>query len=292
MEETTARKPKRPWPPWARMLRSAGLALLASFVVLSLLVMFLENSMIYFPSRYPEGNWEAARHAPFPVEDVHFEASDGVKLHGWFVRGTDAGRTILFFHGNAGNLSDRYDWVISLAGLPADVFIIDYRGYGRSEGKPDEPGIYRDGEAAYLWLTETRGVPPDRLIVYGNSLGGAVACELASRRPCGGLILQSSFTSARAMAGVMMPILPLGWLVRTKFDNLGKVARIGAPKLIIHSRDDEMIPYWMGEKLHEAAALPKTFASFSGAGHNDLVWTHRDELIATIRDFLSLRKGE
>ena len=280
---------KSPRPPlWIRVSRTTGLALLGSFVVLFLFVVFFENKFIFLPSRYPAGVWSLPPEDQ--IEDVQFEASDGVKLHGWFAQGERSDRTILFFHGNAGNLSDRADWIRSLRQV-ADVFIIDYRGYGKSEGSPDEAGIYLDAEAAYRLLTETRGVPADRIVIYGKSLGGAPACELASRFPCAALILQSTFTDAKTMARIMMPLFPAGWFLRTRFDNIGKIAKIEAPKLIVHSRDDEMLPYRMAEKMYEAAAEPKTLKTFEGAGHNDLIWMHRAELIETFREFLYESSG-
>jgi fermentation-respiration switch protein FrsA (DUF1100 family) len=130
-------------------------------------------------------------------------------------------------------------------------------------------------------------VKAEDIVVYGKSLGGAPACEIASRFPCGGLVLQSTFTDAKGMAARMMPVFPAGWFLRTKFDNVGKVAKISVPKLIIHSRDDEMIPFRMAEKLLEAAAEPKRLAAFSGAGHNGLIWKMKSEVLAEFRRFLT-----
>jgi hypothetical protein len=272
--------------PW-RALRGLGLVVVGCSVLMVVVVMLFENRFIYFPSRYPEGSWERARRGPVPIEDVWLAASDGVRLHAWFVRGAAPTVTILFFHGNAGNVSDRLDWLIEVAGLPADVLALDYRGYGRSEGRPSEAGLYQDAEAAYRWLTEERRVPPARLVLYGKSLGGGPACELAARRPARALILQSTFTNVPDMARVALPFMPRA-LVRTRFDNLAKVARITVPTLIVHSRDDEMIPFAMAERLHGAAAGPKRLAAFRGAGHNELIPLQGKKLIATLREFLAL----
>ena len=268
---------------------------LLSVIVLSSMllvggVMFLEESFIFFPTRYPTGNWSAPEHGPCQPEDVSLSASDGTRLHGWYFSSAADAPTILFFHGNAGNLSDRYQWSCSLSGLPANVLSVDYRGYGRSEGRPTEAGLYLDAEAAYRYLREERGVAPQDLIVYGKSLGGAAACELAQRFEMGALVLQSTFTTAADMARLMMPMIPSA-LLRTRFDNLDKVSRVEVQKLIIHSRADEMIPFWMAEKLYEAAPEPKTMAAFEAAGHNDLIWRHAEGVLRAFRTLL-LELGE
>jgi fermentation-respiration switch protein FrsA (DUF1100 family) len=269
-----------------RILRSTALVIGGTFVVLLLFIMFMENSYIFFPTKYPQGSWGMKDRGPGPIEDVEFQAADGTKLHGWFGQGKDAELTILYFHGNAGNLSDRYDWIFDLMNTPANVFAIDYRGYGKSEGEPDEAGIYSDGEGALRWLTETRGIPPEKIILYGKSIGGTVACELASRLPCRALILQSTFTSAKRMANLMMPLFPAGLFLRSRFDNLKKIREIKVPKLIIHSRDDEMIPVAMAEQLFEAAPEPKKLVLFDRAGHNDLIYMHNEDLRQAFRTFL------
>ena len=258
---------------------------LLSTVALAVLIMIFENRIIFVPTKYPAGDWDAPARATVPFDDVWLETSDGVKIHGWLARGKGARATILYFHGNAGNLTHRADWIEVLTRLPADVLAIDYRGYGRSEGTPNEAGIYRDAEAAYAYLTETRGVAPQQLIVYGESLGGAPACEIAWRRPCAGLIVQSTFTNARDMAS-RLTRLPVRWLVRARFDNAVKIARVRAAKLIVHGRDDEMIPYEMSKRLHEAAAEPKKLIIFDDAGHNDLVWLYQPQLTAAFRAFI------
>ena len=259
---------------------------LLSTVALAVLIMIFENRIIFVPTKYPAGDWDAPARATVPFEDVWLETSDGVKIHGWMARGKGARATILYFHGNAGNLTHRADWIEVLTRLPADVLAIDYRGYGRSEGAPNEAGIYRDAEAAYAYLTETRGVAPQQLIIYGVSLGGAPACEIAWRRPCAGLIVQSAFTNAGDMASRMIPILPMRWLVRARFDNAAKIARVRVPKLIVHGRDDEVVPYEMGKRLYEAAVEPKKLIIFDDAGHNDLVWLYQPQLTAAFRSFI------
>jgi len=254
--------------------------------VMTLALVLLESRMIYYPSRYPVGDWDAPKREGGLVEDVYIETSDGVRLHGWYLPVADARGTVLFFHGNAGNLSDRYGWGQDLTTLGVNVLMVDYRGYGKSEGSPSEEGLYADAEAAWLFLVNHRGVSPDRLVAYGISLGGAPACELAVRRPVAGLILQSTFSSARDMAGEMFPFLPVGPLVRTRFDTAQKIPNVSAPKLVVHSRDDEMIPYRMAERVYERAHEPKRFVSYEGPGHNDLIVVQRRALLHELDLFL------
>ncbi len=238
--------------------------------------MLFEDAFIYFPARGGVGE--------SPGEDLFLTASDGVRIHGWHVSEPGAGATILWFHGNAGNLEDRRGMLLRLRSLPANVLVIDYRGYGRSEGKPSEAGIYLDARAAWDWLAAR--TPPERIVILGKSLGSAPACELASLVPCGGLVVQSGFTSAPEMARRVLPIFPGRFFMRTKFDNLSKVAGISCPKLFIHGREDEVVPFSMGERLFAAAAEPKEFAWFDGAGHNDLWAIREQEYFSHLSSFL------
>ena len=265
-------------PPvwWKRVLRTAVLTVGLVFTLGMVLVLFFENSLIYFPIKGDVG--------PSPGEEVHLTTSDGVKIHGWYAPHLEAKMTILWFHGNAGNIENRRSMFRGLRRLPANVFIIDYRGYGKSEGKPDEPGLYLDARAAYDWLC-TR-TAPEKIIVLGKSLGSGPACELASKVPVGGLIVQSTFTKAPDMASRVMPFFPARYFMRTKFDNIAKVAEITCPKLFIHSRDDEMIPFKMGERLFDAAAEPKEHAWFDRAGHNDLWDMYERDYTAALKRFL------
>ncbi len=272
-EPGTAHRPA--W--WKRVLRTLGLTAAVLFVLGTGFVMIFENSLIYFPTKGGVG--------ASPGEDVTLTCSDGVKIHGWYVVHPKATITLLWLHGNGGNLEDRRDMLLNLRELPANVLLVDYRGYGKSEGSPGEQGIYRDARAAYDWLlTKTT---PGRIVIFGKSLGGGPACELASTVPCGGLIVQSAFTKAPDMASRVLPLLFWArWIMRTNYDNLSKVAMIRCPKLFIHSRFDEIVPFEMGERLYAAAAAPKECEWYDGAGHNELWIVHGKAYYTRLARFL------
>jgi fermentation-respiration switch protein FrsA (DUF1100 family) len=246
-------------------------------------VMAFEDKLIYFPSRYPDGFWDVDSIQSHEgeivpkVEDCYFETSDGLRLHGWLcvphrksgslLTPVPTEMVLLWFHGNAGNITYRYDMIRGMMELPVEVFIIDYRGYGKSEGKPTERGLYLDARAAWEYLTSTRGIPAERIVVFGKSLGGAPAIDLASHVEPAGLIVQSSFTSASDMAATVLPFFPTVFL-HTKMDSIHKIASVHCPKLFIHSPADEIIPYKLGRRLYEAAPEPREFYEVKGASHN------------------------
>lgn len=271
---------------------AGGLALAAA--VLAGGLMFMEAKLIYFPAELPAG-WTAAAPGILPAglsaEECRFDASDGVRLHGLWCRpagvpeNPEGRRVLLWFHGNAGNLADRLDMVDAMCRMPATIFIIDYRGYGLSGGKPSEQGLYRDAQAAWDYLTAERNVGPGRIVLFGKSLGGAVAIDLAARVRPAGLIVQSSFTSVPDMAAVAMPFVPR-FLVRTKMDSISKIRNIRCPKLFIHSPADEIIPYAMGRRLFEAAPGPKAFHEVPGAGHNETWLVGGEAYLDAIRRFI------
>ncbi len=195
------------------------------------------------------------------------EASDGVSVHGWFVPG-ESERVLLYFHGNAGNISHRLYSIREWRELGLSVFIIDYRGYGQSGGKPTEKGLYRDGEAAWRYLTGDRGIAPENIVLFGRSLGGSVAAWLAAREDPAALIVESSFTSVPDIGQEAYPWLPVRWLSRFKHATRDAVEKVASPVLVVHSRDDEIIPFHHGEAIFAAANEPKTFLEIRG-GHND-----------------------
>lgn len=226
----------------------------------------IERTFIFFPERELVGN---PADLGLEYEEVHFQAPDGVPLHGWFVPGPGE-ITWLWFHGNAGNISHRLENLFLLhQRLGVKVFIFDYRGYGNSEGQPSEEGTYRDGKGALDYLGSRPDVDPSRIILFGRSVGSAVAVDLATRHKPYGLILESPFTSLADMAKGAFPFLPVGFLVRDKYDSLSKIGHISAPLLILHGDQDDIVPLELGRRLFKAANQPKTFYTIAGAGHND-----------------------
>ncbi len=204
------------------------------------------------------------------AEDVFLRTEDGVRIHAFYVRSGGARRAVLFLHGNAGNASHRLPNAEKLAALGADVLLLDYRGYGLSEGRPTEAGAYADSRAGWSHLVEERGFPPQRVVVFGRSLGGAIAVDLAAEREVAGVILESTFSSAADVAaGIFGP--PSRWLTSDRFDSERKIPALRAPLLFFHGDRDEIVPFALGRKLFDAAPQPKSFETLRGAGHNDTV---------------------
>lgn len=224
------------------------------------------NRSVYFPSKYPEGFWDIQ--TQLGAVDVWLDTADSVRIHGWQIDQPGARFVTLYFHGNAGNITDRYDHFREIASAGSSLLMIDYRGYGKSGGRPTENGIYRDADAAYDHLLKT-GHSPRQIIVHGESLGTAVAVDLASRRPCAAVVLEAPFTSAKDVARIVLPIL--GPLVMWSFDSRKKIGRVHAPILITHGDRDEIIPTRMGRELFAAAPEPKSIWIVPGAHHNDIV---------------------
>lgn len=218
-------------------------------------------------------------------EDVHIEASDGVALHGWFIAGESA-RVMLFFHGNAGNISHRLESIRQFQKLGLSIFIIDYRGYGRSDGKPNEAGIYRDALAAWQYLTIARGLAADDIVIFGRSLGGSVAAWLAAQHRPLGLVVESAFTSVPDVAQEHYPWLPVRWLSHLKHSTREYIRDVQTPVLIVHSREDKIIPYHHGEAIFAAANEPRTLLTIRGS-HNDAFLRDEATYIAGLQTFLS-----
>jgi fermentation-respiration switch protein FrsA (DUF1100 family) len=255
----------------------------AAVVVILAMSGILERMFVYFPAKAVHGSPSDLRLA---YEDLTFVTDDGLPLHGWYVRHPSARCTFIAFHGNAGNIGDRLPWIELLYAVPGNVLIFDYRGYGRSAGRPHEQGLYRDAGAVYRWWAAQRDRAPARVVLIGESLGGAVAADLATRERVDGIILQSTFTSAWDMAKTMLPIGVLQPLTGVRFDSIQKLRDLPCPKLIIHGDRDDIVPFRLGEKLFAAAAGPKYFYRVQGAAHNDLLWVAGGEYTRRIRQFV------
>jgi uncharacterized protein len=243
----------------------------------------LLNSLLFFPARKILAT---PAQAGLAFEDVAIETGDGERLHGWWVpaRAGSAGAHVLLCHGNAGNVGDRVMHAALLCAAGLDVLLFDYRGFGRSSGRPSEVGTYRDAHAARSTLIARRAVDPDRVIYLGESIGGAVALALALEHPPAGLVLMSAFTSVRDMARRHYPLVPQA-MVPDAYPSLRRMPDLRAPLLIIHGDRDEIVPLWHAEELFEAAPEPKRRHIIEGVGHNDLVSVAGEEWAAAIVDF-------
>lgn len=259
---------------------------LFAVLVLILAVRLYEPSMIYYPIKYPEGYWNPAAYG-LSVEDAWMRTEDGIKIHGWFAKTRGASWTLLWAHGNAGNISHRLDMLSELvANVPANVLAFDYRGYGRSEGRPSEEGVYEDARAAYDYLVKKADIDPARIVCFGQSLGGAVVIDLAAHRAIAGIIAEATFSSASDMARRMLPIPGIGWIVRSRFDSTAKIRELRIPILFMHGNADEVVPFELGRRLFEAANEPKVFWEIPGATHNDTSVVGGQEYYRRITEFL------
>jgi uncharacterized protein len=258
--------------------------LLFSVFAFVLLVKYLERVSVFFPSREMV---LTPKDILLDHENVFFKTSDEVVLHGWFVPHVQPRGTVLFFHGNAGNISHRLSKISLFHRLGLNVFIINYRGYGQSKGQPTEQGIYKDAVAAFDYLTKRPDIDRRRLLVYGESLGGVVAIDLATQRPVAGLIIDSSFSSAADMAKTIYPFVP-SFLLSIQMDSLSKVASLDMPKVFFHSRADDIVPFALGVKLFEAARRPKELVELTG-GHNTGYESSEQILFETIDQWLNER---
>jgi len=261
------------------------IAAASTYGLLLLLIFLFQARLIYFPN---VGRELAAtpRDAGLDYEDVQLRSADNVVLNGWWVPTRDARGAVLILHGNAGNISHRIGYLTLFNRLHYATLLIDYRGYGKSGGSPSEEGTYRDAEAAWLHLVETRKVNARDIVIVGESLGGAVATWLAAKYPPRALIIASAFTSVPDLGAQIYPWLPVRLLARIRYDNLDRIAKIAAPVLVAHSRDDEIVPFAHGEALFAAAREPKQFLAMRG-GHNDALVFARDEWAAAVAAFLA-----
>lgn len=218
------------------------------------------DSLIFFPDRF-------VGDPPSGIEERWITTADGLRLHAWYAAAPGRAPTLVWSHGNAGNIAGRQDVLLALASREINVLAYDYRGYGRSEGRPTEEGVYLDAQAVYD-SERARSVEPDRIVCFGESLGGAVSIELALRRPCAGLAVVSTFTHLRGVGRHHYG--PLAALAGNRFDSLAKIRKISVPIFVAHGDRDEVVPYGLGEELYAAASEPKRFFRARGCHHNDV----------------------
>ena len=245
---------------------NAILLILFLFISFYLFFPYIENFFVFYPTSSFDATPTDLR---LNYKDVYFETEDKIRLHGWFFPLKGKHPVILFCHGNAGNISHRLENIKLLLEQGLQVFIFDYRGYGKSAGRPSEKGLYIDGLAAYDFLLKHKHIAPDKIVSFGRSLGASVAIEISLRKDVRCLIIESAFTSTKDMAKTMFLFHAFSFLLPPHFNNLEKITQITIPKLIIHGESDEIVPFSMGQKLYHASKSPKYFYRIKGAGHND-----------------------
>ncbi|MGH9804471.1 MAG: alpha/beta hydrolase [Candidatus Acidiferrales bacterium] len=272
---------------WWGIIRAVLIGVLLSI----LLIRMFEERLIFFPD-IAYGGGDKPEDYGLRAEEVFLTTSDGVRLHGYWSPAAAAERTILLFHGNAGNLSHRLDYVAFLNLLPANVLAIDYRGYGKSEGRPTEAGVYLDAEAAYDHVTRERGVRPEQLVAVGQSLGVAVAVDLATKRSVAALILEGGFPSARRVAQRAVWLPGIGYILRSRFDSASKLKELRIPVLVAHCRQDSVLPFSLGEELYAAANQPKTFVAYRGPCHEPLFHADPVDYAERLSGFLGIEATE
>jgi fermentation-respiration switch protein FrsA (DUF1100 family) len=263
---------------WIRLIGYPAIA----YLVLLGTMMGLEESFIFAPSVYPEGYWTPLTFKP---EDAWFSSPDGVRLHGWYVGHERPRAVVLFAHGNAGNVSHRAEILeLFVHRLQVSALALDYRGYGRSEGKPTEKGILADARAARQWLANRSGVAEGDIVLMGESLGGGVVVDLAAKEGARGLILENTFSSLPEVAAFHFPWVPVKWFMRTQLNSVKEIVRYRGPLLQIHGDADSIIPLDLAQRLHAAANPPKDLVIIHGGDHND---PRTPEFIQALDDFIA-----
>ena len=261
--------------------------LFLAYLVLLVVLRLFENHMIFFPN-YPsrlEGNWQPSGLAP---EEVWLAASDGTKLHAWWIHNPAAQYTFLAFHGNASNIANREATYEFLRDTPGNVLALEYRGYGHSEGKPSEAGLYRDADAAYQFLVNTKRLGPRSILSFGQSLGTVVAADLAARRQVGGLILEAPLPSASRAASKLFWFLPgMSLLVYSQFDTVAKLKKVTVPVLVIQCTHDPVLPFPFGQEVYNAANPPKRFLWIEGVCHEESSLIAPAQYRSALRQFLA-----
>lgn len=264
------------------MVFKYALLAVAVYGGLCLALFLFQSRLVFIPSRAVAAS---PQRIGLEYEDVWLQSAGGARIHGWYIPHPRARGTLLFFHGNAGNIGDRLESIAIFHRLGLNTLIIDYHGYGKSEGSPGESESYSDAEAAWRHLVEGRRIPPSDIVLFGRSMGGAVAAWLAARVAPAGLILESTFTSVPDMAAKVYPFFPVRWLARIRFDAKAFLAGVRVPVMVIHSAGDEIVPPSQGRALFDAAPEPKRFLELRG-GHNDGFLVSRDIYVAGLSGFI------
>lgn len=258
------------------------LSLAVAYIGIAGALYLLQRQMVYHPTNAITATPSSLG---YEFEDVELVTEDEVRLHGWFVPRNSADLTVLYFHGNAGNISGRLETIQLLHELGLNVFIIDYRGYGKSDGTPSEQGTYKDARAAWKYLQSTRAISDSSIVIMGRSLGGSVAAWLAARKSPAATVIESTFTSAVDLGAELYPWLPVRWMIKFEYNTLQNIREINSPLFMAHSRNDQVVPFHHGETLFEAAPEPKRFIELEGS-HGSGFWETGDKYRNGLQEFL------
>jgi uncharacterized protein len=253
-------------------------------------VSFLDRFFVYHPEPWQDRDW--ARLSGLRLEDVWFQTADGARLFGWYVEAAANRPVLLWCHGNAGNMINRLDNLKLLYQIGVSVFLFDYRGYGKSQDiRPSERGLYYDAYGAYDYLTRIRKIRPERVVLFGRSLGASVAGELAARRSASALILESSFPSIEAVAKVHYGGIPMHWFLGAEYRLIDRMPYLSLPKLIVHGDHDNIIPVKLGRQVYDAAKPPKEWFGIPGANHNDTYVVGGRDYFQRLAEFIKKALG-
>lgn len=270
------------WRPYKRRALRLVAILFVGWLMVLMAMWGLENFLVYQPAVYPAAN-PAWRLNGLAFEDVELPSTDGVMLHGWFAPAESPAAVVLLLHGNGGNVTSMTDELALLSKIGVAALAIDYRGYGKSSGSPTEQGVLADARAARAWLAKRTSVAEDDIVLWGFSLGGGVAVDLAANDGARGLVLQNTFTSLPDAAAYHYPWLPVRWLMRNRLDSASKIALYRGPLLQCHGTADGVVPFELGKQLFALANEPKRFLEISNGDHNDLP---NGEFYQAITEFL------
>ena len=259
------------------------LSLAVGYLVIVLLMYSLQSNLVYHPQN---DIYATPSSVGLSYEEVTFKTEDNIDLHGWFLPNDTANITVLYFHGNAGNIAGRIQTMQLLHNLGLQAFIFDYRGYGKSSGVPTEHGTYRDAKAAWQYLRTNRNIPAGNIVVMGRSLGGAVGAWLAARQNPAAAIIESTFTSAADFGADLYPWLPVRWIIKYEYNTLQNIQQIKVPLFMAHSRDDRVVPFSHSQKLLQAASEPKIFVELEGS-HGSGFWETGAKYRDSLQQFLT-----
>jgi fermentation-respiration switch protein FrsA (DUF1100 family) len=268
-----------------RTLANLLATVVSVYILLALLLYLFQGRMVFLPNLPGRALTASPGDIGLEYEDVTLPTSDGERLHGWLVPAVNSRGVVLFFHGNAGNISHRLDSIEIFHGLGLDTLIIDYRGYGQSTGKASEKGTYLDAEAAWDFLVNKRSIPPGRIIIFGRSLGAAIAAWLADQHTPAAAIIESSFSSGVDMARQLYPFLPVRLITRLQYPVAEYASRLNCPVLVVHSRQDEIIPFAMAQAVYAAVRSSKEFLELEG-DHNNGFLISRNAYVAGLNAFI------